>query len=89
MKYIWVEWKGGSTAIASEANMGSDHELTIHEKIINELYDKLKNLTIPVVIKGEAEPLICCGTCLFMDDGECNNEEPCIDFSEHVQINGL
>jgi len=50
---------------------------------------KLTNDLCPDVIKAAGEPLICCGTCLFMNDGECNNEEPCIDFSEHVQINGL
>jgi hypothetical protein len=33
-------------------------------------------LTIPDVIK----PLICCGTCIWMNDGDCDMGEPCIDF---------
>ena len=51
MKYISVEWSKGVTIIRSKPETGSEDNLTEHEEIINELYDRLKILTTPVVEK--------------------------------------
>jgi hypothetical protein len=53
----------------NDIKLNSDLGIAIMENVV-------KKLTIPDVIK----PLICCGTCIWMNDGDCDMGEPCIDF---------
>ena len=61
-------------------NYFGEHDKTMLEHMAYALLDKVvKNLTLPVVVFSEAE--VCCGTCIDHSDGECLNEEPCVNFS--------
>jgi len=44
MKHIAVKWSKGVTFVPSQPDTPSENELTIHEQIINELYNELKIL---------------------------------------------
>jgi hypothetical protein len=53
------------------------------------LESKELNCNLADVKKGVAELLICCGTCQFMNDGECDCNYSCTNFNKHAHINGF
>lgn len=56
------------------------------KEYVNEDFEAGAKWAITKGLKPMSEDLICCGTCQYMNNGECICDRPCFNFDQHCHI---